>query len=191
MGAGRRPPTEAPPNRIAWPPASAPNGTALSQEFPQGVQDRVARTFWLPAQPPGPPLGRVVVITAGTSDLPVAREAVVTAQALGCDVGLLADVGVAGLPLAAAARTLPGRGRVGRSRRYGRGLAERGGWFGGLSGDRGADECWIWRGFWRFGAAVDDAQQLCGERGGGEHRQRLQGGLCHGADGAANPTSKG
>jgi NCAIR mutase (PurE)-related protein len=39
----------------------------------------------------------VIVLTAGTSDLPVAQEAVVTAQALGCDVKLVADVGVAGI----------------------------------------------------------------------------------------------
>ena len=70
---------------------------ALGRVFPQAQQDRVARTFWLPACPPGPPVGRVVVITAGTSDLPVAREAVVTAQAVGCAVELLADVGVAGI----------------------------------------------------------------------------------------------
>ncbi len=70
---------------------------ALGRQFPNAQQDRVARTFWLPAKPPAPPRGRVVVITAGTSDLPVAREAVVTAQALGADVHLLADVGVAGI----------------------------------------------------------------------------------------------
>jgi NCAIR mutase (PurE)-related protein len=70
---------------------------ALAQRFPQAQQDRVARTFWLPALPPAPPVGKVVVITAGTSDLPVAREALVTAQAVGCDATLLADVGVAGI----------------------------------------------------------------------------------------------
>lgn len=69
----------------------------LGRAFPAGQQDRVARTFWLPASAPGPPRGRVVVITAGTSDLPVAQEAVVTARALGCDTLLLADVGVAGI----------------------------------------------------------------------------------------------
>ena len=37
------------------------------------------------------------MLTAGTSDLPVAQEAVVTARALGCDVQLMADVGVAGI----------------------------------------------------------------------------------------------
>jgi NCAIR mutase (PurE)-related protein len=69
----------------------------LAREFPQGQQDRLGRTFWLPAGPRQPPQGRVIVITAGTSDLPVAQEAVVTARALGCDVELLADVGVAGI----------------------------------------------------------------------------------------------
>jgi NCAIR mutase (PurE)-related protein len=69
----------------------------LLRRFPQGQQDRVARTFWLPVEPPKPPAGRVVVLTAGTSDLPVAREAVVTAAALGAETSLIADVGVAGL----------------------------------------------------------------------------------------------
>jgi len=36
-------------------------------------------------------------VTAGTSDLPVAEEARVTAEAWNCDVKLVADVGVAGL----------------------------------------------------------------------------------------------
>jgi len=39
----------------------------------------------------------VVVVTAGTSDLPVAEEAAVTAEALGLAVGRLFDVGVAGI----------------------------------------------------------------------------------------------
>jgi NCAIR mutase (PurE)-related protein len=71
----------------------------LSQAFPQAEQDRLARTFWLPnaATVQRQPVGRVVVLTAGTSDLPVAQEAVVTGRALGCDVQLLADVGVAGI----------------------------------------------------------------------------------------------
>ena len=71
--------------------------TSLAQLFPQGEQDRVARTFWLPNQPRKTTTGRVVVITAGTSDLPVAREALVTASALSADTHLLVDVGVAGI----------------------------------------------------------------------------------------------
>src|SRR5213076_1960127 len=60
--------------------------------------DRVARTFWLPAGAGArATTGKVVVVTAGTSDLPVAQEALVTAKALGADAQLLADVGVAGI----------------------------------------------------------------------------------------------
>ncbi len=53
----------------------------LARAFPEGRQDRVGRTFWLPIEPCSPPKGKVVIITAGTSDLPVAREALVTVQA--------------------------------------------------------------------------------------------------------------
>src|SRR5439155_14784846 len=76
---------------------SADQAAHLAARFPQAQQDRVARTFWLPVNTPAAPRGRVVIITAGTSDLPVAREALVTAQALGSDASLLADVGVAGI----------------------------------------------------------------------------------------------
>ena len=42
-------------------------------------------------------LGHVLVITAGTSDIPVAEEAKVTAEVMGSRVETLYDVGVAGL----------------------------------------------------------------------------------------------
>lgn len=41
--------------------------------------------------------GNILIITAGTSDLPVAREAYYTAQVMGNQVTLISDVGVAGL----------------------------------------------------------------------------------------------
>jgi pyridinium-3,5-biscarboxylic acid mononucleotide synthase len=43
------------------------------------------------------PVGNVLVVCAGTADLPVAEEALVTAQAMGSRARLVADVGVAGL----------------------------------------------------------------------------------------------
>jgi pyridinium-3,5-biscarboxylic acid mononucleotide synthase len=43
------------------------------------------------------PRGRLLIVTAGTSDLPVAEEAELVAAVLGAEVGILADVGVAGL----------------------------------------------------------------------------------------------
>jgi NCAIR mutase (PurE)-related protein len=41
--------------------------------------------------------GRVTVVAAGTSDLPVAREAAITASVYGAEVEEIHDVGVAGL----------------------------------------------------------------------------------------------
>lgn len=44
-----------------------------------------------------PRLGKVLIVTAGTSDIPVAEEAAVTCELLGCSVERLYDVGVAGI----------------------------------------------------------------------------------------------
>src|SRR3989442_9666874 len=47
--------------------------------------------------PPKAKRGPVLVVTAGTSDIPVAEEAGVTAELMGCKVTRLYDVGVAGV----------------------------------------------------------------------------------------------
>ena len=61
-------------------------------------RDAVARTAYLAgATPPAPGTGTVAVVTAGTSDLPVAEEAAVTLRALGNCVTRITDVGVAGI----------------------------------------------------------------------------------------------
>lgn len=72
---------------------------ALGARFPGLQWNPLARTAWLPPDPRPAPRGRgpVLVISAGTSDLPVAEEAAVTAEALGNAVERLPDVGVAGL----------------------------------------------------------------------------------------------
>src|SRR5437879_8125483 len=46
--------------------------------------------------PPKSTRGSVLIVTAGTSDIPVAEEAGVTAELMGCSVTRLYDVGVAG-----------------------------------------------------------------------------------------------
>ncbi|WP_165244117.1 nickel pincer cofactor biosynthesis protein LarB [Paludisphaera soli] len=70
----------------------------IQAAFPEGVYNPVARTFHKPGpEAEGPKVGRVAVVTAGTSDLPVAEEARVTAEARNCEVDMLVDVGVAGL----------------------------------------------------------------------------------------------
>ncbi|MBW1644930.1 MAG: nickel pincer cofactor biosynthesis protein LarB [Deltaproteobacteria bacterium] len=71
---------------------------ALQPLFPQFTYDEVGRCLVCrrrEIEPAG--RGTVLVVTAGTSDLPVAREAVITLELLGQPVELLADVGVAGL----------------------------------------------------------------------------------------------
>jgi NCAIR mutase (PurE)-related protein len=70
----------------------------LVKRFPTAEQDRLARTFWLPTPGERPAaVGRVCVVTAGTSDLPVAHEAANTARVMGANAELIADVGVAGI----------------------------------------------------------------------------------------------
>lgn len=64
--------------------------------FPAAVHNPLARTISLRHTAAAAPGGRVLVITAGTTDRPVAEEAVETARWLGCDTELLTDVGVAG-----------------------------------------------------------------------------------------------
>jgi len=48
-------------------------------------------------QMPRKKAGRVLVVTGGTSDIPVAEEAAVTSEAMGCLIERLYDVGVAGV----------------------------------------------------------------------------------------------
>lgn len=71
-------------------------GAILLSRYPSGRYNAVSRTFHI-GEYQGERHGKVVVVTAGTSDLPVAEEAREVALAWGCDVTLIADVGVAGL----------------------------------------------------------------------------------------------
>jgi len=68
---------------------------ALAGAFPRGRANPRARTFFVGRAPR--PVGRVCVVSAGTSDAPVAEEAIETLRALGSRVERLVDVGVAGL----------------------------------------------------------------------------------------------
>lgn len=69
----------------------------LDAEGLAGQYHEAARCYVIngPAEPEA--LGAVVVAAAGTSDLPVAEEAAVTAETMGSRVERLYDVGVAGL----------------------------------------------------------------------------------------------
>ncbi len=57
-----------------------------------------ARLLRIQEKEPSPTgFGKILIITAGTSDIPVAREAALTARAMGNEVETLFDVGVAGI----------------------------------------------------------------------------------------------
>jgi hypothetical protein len=82
---------------------SAGQAGELLVRFPQGRYNAVGRTFRLGEKDAGrrpatkaPPAGRVVIVTAGTSDLSVAEEARETALWTGAAVDAIQDVGVAG-----------------------------------------------------------------------------------------------
>lgn len=82
----------------------------LCERFTGAAYNPLARTFRIPLAQPEPPPGqsplvnspspeprtRVAVVTAGTSDLPVAEEARETLDWMGVDVVMIHDVGVAG-----------------------------------------------------------------------------------------------
>jgi NCAIR mutase (PurE)-related protein len=64
----------------------------------QGLRyERDARMIVLEQKPIEKPIGNIVIVTAGTADMPVAEEARVTATMLGQNVELICDVGVAGI----------------------------------------------------------------------------------------------
>jgi NCAIR mutase (PurE)-related protein len=70
----------------------------LANCFPGAERHALGRVAYLPPEsPPAVQSGTVLIITAGTSDLPVADEAAVCARAFGGRVERLTDVGVAGI----------------------------------------------------------------------------------------------
>jgi pyridinium-3,5-biscarboxylic acid mononucleotide synthase len=71
---------------------------ALLAALPGALHNTLARTVMLrAAQPPATAARTALIVTAGTSDLPVAEEAAVTSDAMGCIAERLNDVGVAGI----------------------------------------------------------------------------------------------
>ena len=86
----------------------------LRRALPGIELNPLGRTAWLPATHPAErkTRGSILIVTAGTSDLPVAEEAAVTARAFGNPVERLTDVGVAGIHRVLAARDVLGSAAV-------------------------------------------------------------------------------
>jgi hypothetical protein len=86
---------------------------ALRERYPRLRWNAAGRTVWLPAADAAPPTGGpALVVSAGTSDLPVAEEAASVGEAFGLCVERLMDVGVAGIHRVLAAGDTLGRAKV-------------------------------------------------------------------------------
>ncbi|QSH40987.1 nickel pincer cofactor biosynthesis protein LarB [Lentisphaerota bacterium ZTH] len=72
-------------------------GTILKADYPEGEYDELAGTFMMNAPAPEQRKHKVLILTAGTSDLGVGREALHTLNVCGINAEIISDVGVAGL----------------------------------------------------------------------------------------------
>ena len=70
---------------------------ALRKKFKNAVHHKIAQCVTIERKPLAKRPGTIAVLCAGTSDLPVAEEAVVTADIMGNRVEKICDIGVAGL----------------------------------------------------------------------------------------------
>jgi NCAIR mutase (PurE)-related protein len=70
---------------------------ALRKKFKRAVYHRLARCVTIGKKPLPKNAGFIAIVCAGTSDLPVAEEAAVTAEIMGNRVERIRDVGVSGL----------------------------------------------------------------------------------------------
>jgi len=84
---------------------------AVRKKAPKAEYRELARAVVLRREQKKYGKGSIAVVSAGTSDIPVAEEAVVTAEVMGNDVERLYDVGVAGIH-----RLLANRGALTRAR---------------------------------------------------------------------------
>jgi hypothetical protein len=77
--------------------ADAATAQAVCALYPQAIWHSQARIITLRQTGNENPQGHIAVLCAGTSDLPVAEEAAITAETFGARVTRLYDVGVAGV----------------------------------------------------------------------------------------------
>jgi NCAIR mutase (PurE)-related protein len=77
----------------------ADKARVVTKKFPRAVYHPLSRVLTLEKKSPPPPSGRgtVLILSAGTSDIPVAEEALLTARIMGNETDYLYDAGVAGL----------------------------------------------------------------------------------------------
>ena len=70
---------------------------AVKEKVPDAVYDQTSRIIFVDRRKDRTMVPGVVVVTGGTSDMPVACEAAITAELMGCQVEKVFDVGVTGI----------------------------------------------------------------------------------------------
>ena len=70
---------------------------AVRKKFRKAENSEIARTLVLRQKNEKLGKGSIAIVCAGTSDIPVAEEAAITAELMGNEVGRIYDVGVAGI----------------------------------------------------------------------------------------------
>lgn len=84
--------------RILVTRASEASYEAVKEVAPEAVYEKLSKIIMVGAMPePEEEKGTIAVVTAGTSDIPVAEEAALTAEFFGDKVDRVYDVGVAGI----------------------------------------------------------------------------------------------
>lgn len=92
---------------------SAEKAETVLKQITDATYDPDARMIvWQKTPLPKTGLGTILIVSAGTSDIPVAREASLTADAMGNEVKTVFDVGVAGIHRLLAHRELLEEARV-------------------------------------------------------------------------------
>jgi NCAIR mutase (PurE)-related protein len=92
--------------------ADAKQFAAVKKKVPKAQYRELARAIVLQRDQKIYGKGKIAVVSAGTSDIPVAEEAVVTAETMGNDVEHVYDVGVAGIHRLLASRERLTKARV-------------------------------------------------------------------------------
>jgi NCAIR mutase (PurE)-related protein len=92
--------------------ADAKQFAAVKKKVPKSEYRELARAIVLQRDQKTYGKGKIAVVSAGTSDIPVAEEAVVTAEIMGNEVEHVYDVGVAGIHRLLASRERLAKARV-------------------------------------------------------------------------------
>ena len=77
--------------------ATAEQFGEVRKAIPSAQFSETAKIIWASKEKPPHELGKIAAVCAGTSDIPIAEEAALTAEIMGCQVMRVWDVGVAGI----------------------------------------------------------------------------------------------